>query len=103
MVAIIAMISAPIAVAPALASAATPTLGIGAYTNLEIEVTPHIAEHVAPDIIEEIKVVEPTIVATPAIVPVVVPRHVNRNRARREQEQTRREHRLNSFHSCDLD
>ena len=97
------MISAPIVVAPALASASTPTFGIGAYANLEIEVTPHVAEHVAPDIIEEIEVVEPTIVATPAIVPVVVPRHVDRNRARGEQKQTRCEHHLNSFHSCDLD
>ena len=97
------MVSAPIVVAPTLASTATPTIGIGAYGNLEIEVTTHIPEHVAPDIIEEIEVVEPTIVATPAIVTVIVPRHVDRNRARREQEQARREHRLNSFHSCDLD
>jgi hypothetical protein len=103
MVAIVTMVTAPVVVAPTLASTATPALGIGADTNLEIEVARHIAEHVAPDIIKEIEVVAPAIITAPTIAMVVIPGHVDRDRARREQDQNCREHCLNSFHSSDLD
>jgi hypothetical protein len=86
MAAIIAMVTAPVAVAPAFASATTPALGVGAYANLEIEVARHITKHVAPDIVEEIEVVAPAIITTPAIAMVVIPGHVDRNCARREQD-----------------
>lgn len=86
MVAIIALVSAPVAVAPALASATTPALGVGAYTNLEIEVARHVTKHVTPDVIEEIEVVAPAIVTTPAITMVVIPGHVERDSARRKQD-----------------
>jgi hypothetical protein len=88
MAAIITLISAPVAVtsARASASATTPALGVGAYPNLEIEITRHIAKHVTPDIIEEIEVVAPAIITTPAIAMVVIPGHVERDRARRKQD-----------------
>jgi hypothetical protein len=101
MVTIIALISTPVVIVPA--SATSPALCVGAYTNLEIKIARHVPEHIPPDIIEEVEVVVPAIVPVPAVAMVIVPGHVESTHARCQQDQTSCERRLDKFHSSDLD
>jgi hypothetical protein len=79
---IIAVVSTPVIIASAPASATSPAFGIGANSDFKIKITGHITEHVAPDIIHEVK----SVISASAIVPVptvpmviVIPGHVPRD------------------------
>ena len=81
---IIAVVTTPVIIttapAPASASATTPAFGIGADSDFKIKITGHITEHVAPDIIHEVKFVVSAVVPVPTIpVVIVVPGHVPRD------------------------
>jgi hypothetical protein len=76
-ISIIAVVTTPVIITTATASATTPAFGIGANSDFKIKITEHITEHVAPDIIQEVKFVVTAMVSVPTIpVVIVVPRHV---------------------------
>lgn len=74
---IIAVVTTPVIITTAPAPSTTPAFGIGADSDFKIKITEHIAEHIAPDIIHEVKFVVTAIVPVPTIpMVIVVPWHV---------------------------
>ena len=77
---IVAVVTTPVIITTATASATAPAFGIGANGDFKIKITGHITEHVAPDIIHEVKFVVSAIVPVPTIpMVIVVPGHVPRD------------------------
>ena len=76
MSAVIAVVTAPVVVAPAPASATTPAIRVGTDGYLKIKITGHIAEKIAPDVIKDVETVVPSVIAAPSVTVVIVPGHV---------------------------